>query len=447
MISAMKYLPTLTQYDSNMQLLNNMSAANKSGASSTPSIDGIYSVILQNSQLTNDKSIIKKYFSSETATNQASEQTESSSFATEAKSASEDIKSALTALTNGKAEKTAVSSDKNAVDVKSVSKTATDFSLTVNQTAKTQENGGTQAYAAANAADSGVATGKQTIKIENAGKIYYAEYVVSATDTNKDVQKKIADAINAEKAGVSAKVNVDNKTGKSSVVVESAATGTISNGTAQSGERFSISAAQTNGQSSQGAIDAYGLSSVTREAQNAIYSINGEQKTNKTNDIEANGVKLTLKNTTENANIKITEDGTTQINNVRSLVNGVNALLDVTSKNANQQGASSVYGKLFSTLNSNSSELEGIGINITQNGFLEIDEKKMQQAQESGAISKVFPKGATNGSYGLAGKLNQIASTTSSSAADFASGSVSSYLPSSNYFQDSGLSFFADYFM
>lgn len=232
--------------------------------------------------------------------------------------------------------------------------------------------------------------------------------------SNKEVQQKVADKINSSKLGVTASVETDSK-GKSRLVL-----------TGKSGEE--------NGFNVSGALaEDLGITTVSQKAQDAVYSINsGPEQKSSTNKIEINdNLTLSLKSVTEKtANLTYSKDLKKGINAAREFVNSFNALYDK-ARGYEDSGASKLQNRLTSLTSAYSKSLSRIGIGTDENGYLKIDEEKMQKAAENGDLEKFFTKDAGQ-NYGFVNRIDILANQVNSDPSKFLSSSGKEELKSEN---------------
>jgi len=325
------------------------------------------------------------------------------------------LSAVLKKLKNGSAfnEKTVVSSNTEAVSVKaSDAKKAADFKETtirVDQVALAQKNTGKEMTATGR----DFTVGQKTFEIETASGSTTVSFYVSGSDTNADVQKKMAEAINGKKIGVTASVSTAN--GKSTLTVESAATGVKTEGS----DNFKIKDIPTGG----GVAQTVGITQVSVKAQDAVYSINGGASvTSKTNSVDiGSGVTATLKKASdEPVKIGFGTDTTSGINAVREMVNYFNGLFEAAQDNKDDRKTSFLNQRLQSLPKTYESALKELGITQNSKGYLQIDEAAMQGAADSGKLEKFFKtEGFVN--YGFNFQLEKMANDVSKNTQSFVS--------------------------
>ena len=327
--------------------------------------------------------------------NTASVSADVSEYAVDVKESAAALKNSVSQL-SAKGDKSVfntatANSDNNGVSVKYTGNAKfDDMKVGVAQLAQAQKNEGTELKA-----DSTSNAESSSFKITDAnGKSRSFFVSVSAKDTNEDVQQKVADKINSAGLDVSASIEKDEKTGKSRLVVSGKTTG--------EGKDFAVTGEMA---------ENLGINKTTQNAQDAVYTINGEEKTSSSNNIKVSDeLSLTLNSKTENdATVSYSKSNTNGINAVRSLVNNYNALMD-TAKNFNDSGAARLENQLKSTSDTYASALSRIGITTNENGYLQIDAGKMKEATESGELEKFLDSNSENGAnYGFINRVGSIA--------------------------------------
>lgn len=333
----------------------------------------------------------------------------------------------------------AVSSNTDAVGVSYTngSKVNADdqYAIKADQIATTQKNEG----ASLNASGYELYSGQHTFTLEIDGKETDISFTTKASDNNKTAQQKMADAINSKNIGVTAKVEYDKDSNTSKLVIESNKTG-IDEGKSQV---FSIS-----DKSGYDAVASFGVNNITQNAQNASYVVGKvdtakstkdnivfiegtvEAKTSKSNDIKLNdNLTATLKATsTSYTTIGYKNDDKAAINSIRELVNGFNMLTEAAKDQESSGNASAgkLADKLSQLAQTYDNSLEKIGITKNSAGYLEIDEKKMNEAAENGEIKNFIQEDEKITSIGFANKLDSLAKSIRSEPYQYVSGGSSS---------------------
>lgn len=318
------------------------------------------------------------------------------------KSGATSFKNSVSALTSSRMGsvfnlKTPVSSNDDAVSVKLDAKSNASLfkaaDVKVSQIALAQKNESKSLSSTAKSA----ASGEYKFSLDMNGKAHTFTINVTEKDTNQSVLQKMADIVNAKNPGVKAVV-VDNAADKTSKLqIEAKATGakdavfTLSDVSSPSG--------------SGGLVALTGADNIAQQAQNALYTINGKEKTQASNEIDLGyGVKATLKKATESSvRISVGVDAAAVKKGVTDFVESYNSL----AINSLENGFSKIGYSLISLAKSNSRALSAVGIEVGSSGALLIDSEKLDKAIVDGSAKRLFQ---SRGNYGFASKLESAAS-------------------------------------
>lgn len=303
--------------------------------------------------------------------------------------------------------------------------TPTDKGVLVEQLATKQENKSNSLQNGEKALDAG----GYRFEIEVGGKSKEISFSVSETDTNEDINKKLATAINKSGSGVTAKLMTDDVKGATYLKIESNETGIDKDAE----KAFSIKDVIGN------ASEKLGLDNTTKNAQNAKIRV-GEIDTRFSDDdyteimgegtvieSKSNSVKIDDR-TTINAKkvtgdyVAVTYKNDTKegINKVRDLVNGFNSLMDNAQNYADDnRNSARLVAQLEGLVGTYGDALSEVGITRNENGFLQIDDEKMQQASNDGKLAKLFDSEEANANYGFANKLKTIANQVGNNPANY----------------------------
>ncbi|MCL2227288.1 MAG: hypothetical protein FWB97_06640 [Oscillospiraceae bacterium] len=263
-----------------------------------------------------------------------------------------------------------------------------DFSVEVNQVAKAQRNEGAALNSTARAAVSGFSVGNHRMAITVGDQQFDINFNVSANDTNRDVQQRIAAAINnRDDIGVSASVTFNATEGTSTLVLQSTETGVANEGQ----HNFTVASVLGN------AVEATGVGEITQEAQDAEFRINrgaqGSLQTSRSNDINL-GFGMTARITGEGTTqLAMGRDELAQVNAFRNMVNSFNGLI----RAAGDAGSGSHLERELSGLaQSFSNSLNRVGISFNQDGTMRIDEARMNEAARSGELERFGTRDGTS---------------------------------------------------
>lgn len=303
----------------------------------------------------------------------------------------------LTGLNSVFNDRTPVSSDTSvltATAIDSVSQdtgaTETEYDIRVLQLARSQHNTGYEL----NATDTGVVQKDvNTFEITINGERHAISVEVQSNDTNEDVLQKIAAAINDAAAGVIAYVINGSTEGSRQMSVIGEETGSSSNFTLE----------DTGGN----AISTTGAATVSIAAQDARYSVDGDEYTSERNTVSLDNdmVTVTLKQV-GSAPLIVSPDKKNIAEAVTDLVSQVNFLLSFLGKNK-EYLKESLFLSLNDILNKKTDELESIGITKGKNGGLRIDPEGLENAvnEDISLIKETF-----GGRDGLAVRIDNLMS-------------------------------------
>jgi len=255
------------------------------------------------------------------------------------------------------------------------------FSVEVLQVAQTQTHEGEALNATARASESGFSVGDHHLEITIGDRRFDFHFSVSENDTNRDVQQRIANAINARSdVAVNATVNLDQEAGTSTLVLASTRSG-IDESVGVGQPNFSVRSVTGN------AVEAAGVDIATTRAQNAAFRVNrgftGAVQTSRDNTVDLGfGISAEIRET-GTTDVEMGRDIVTQQNAFRHMVNSFNDLVEA-ARNAGAGGA--LANELGGIVRNFSSQLERIGISLNSEGRMQIDEARMAAAAESGEL-------------------------------------------------------------
>ena len=331
------------------------------------------------------------------------------------KTASKDLSSALKELSGAAfSNRTLASSDPDVMTVKysgNQPSSVNPITVKIDQTAAGQMNEG--ARMSANATFEG-SSGTNKFKIETGGKSNEFSVKTTAGDTNKDIQQKMADAINKAGIGVKATVEIDSATNSSILKLESTNTGSNpKNG-------FTVTDIIGNLAAKTGAND------VAREGQDAIYSVNGGPvRTAQSNTVNlGNGVSATLKQPSGEA---VTISRGKNIDSAKSAVEDMakiyNNLYTEAAARTDDPKSQSLASKMASISKIYSGSLSNIGIGFDSSGRMTINAQKMNEAAEGGKLEKFFTE-SSGKNYGFTNQLSRLSDSVSHNTSNFVSSSL-----------------------
>lgn len=210
---------------------------------------------------------------------------------------------------------------------------------------------------------------------------YEFQFNVKDEDTNLSLQQRLANLVNNIDIGLNATV-LDDAEGNSSLQMQSNITGLP----ADKNSLFTVSDDKTSKKS--GVVDYLGIADITRSSKNAVFSINGSDKSalsnhftvEKTFELNLNGVSPVEGQT---ATIGVKEDTESLKENIVKLVGSYNDFIKSASTYLESQPLSN---RLVNEMNRisryYSTGLQELGVNASSDGTLTINEDTLSAAIE-----------------------------------------------------------------
>ena len=216
--------------------------------------------------------------------------------------------------------------------------------------------------------------------------IYEFQFKVDNSETTNNIQNKIARLINRSNIGLTANIKEDSL-GNTAINIESESTGI--NGTTP--VIFSIKSDDAN---NQPLIDTLGLDRVTQYPANAIFDVDGDERSSMSNSITINkayDVKLS-KVTEEPVTISLKADADSIVESLNELVAGYNNLISVTNdKNNNHfQGTEKLQNEIASIARSYKKQLADSGLSLNKDGTISADKEVIINADNKDALSHIY---------------------------------------------------------
>ena len=216
--------------------------------------------------------------------------------------------------------------------------------------------------------------------------IYEFQFKVDNSETTNNIQNKIARLINRSNIGLTANIKEDNL-GNTAINIESESTGI--NGTTP--VIFSIKSDDANNQL---LIDTLGLDRVTQYPSNAIFDVDGDERSSMSNSITINksyDVKLS-KVTEEPVTISLKADADSIVESLNELVAGYNNLISVTNDENNNhfQGTEKLQNEIASIARSYKKQLADSGLSLNKDGTISADKEVIINADNKDALSHIY---------------------------------------------------------
>lgn len=280
--------------------------------------------------------------------------------------------------------KSAQSSNPEAVEVKytgdSSSPDVSSFNVAVSQLASNQVNVGNYLQPNGNL----LKPGAYAFDLDINNITYEFEFNISDDETNNDVQNKLARLVNRSNIGIHAEILTDSL-GNSAISLASDSTGI-------SGIRPTIFNINSD---NKDLMDSLGLDRVTSYPSNAIFSVNGDERSstsnefiiNKTFQIKLNGI------TGENpAAISIRTDGEAMVESINELISGYNNFIAVTSdyNNNSFEGNERLKKEFTNIARTHKATLNNNGLKVQDDGSVSVDKESILNAVDKGTLGNIF---------------------------------------------------------
>lgn len=234
---------------------------------------------------------------------------------------------------------------------------------------------------------------------------YEFQFTIGETETNRDVQERLVRLIN--NSGIGLKAELAESEGRTSLRLTSEATG-LSQGRQQI---FSVSDNHTS--KTAGTVEYFGLDYTSRNASNASFLVNGEERTASSNrftigklyEVELKGISADGKP----AQIGLKTDTESLADNVGQLIGSYNDFIRAASSYLETQSKSrQLVSELKGIAGFYGNSLETLGVSMGEDGILNVDKDLLRQtAMQSEDISETFGI-LKNFSASLLRKSNQV---------------------------------------
>ncbi len=227
----------------------------------------------------------------------------------------------------------------------------------------------------------GLDPGTYSFDIHVNGSDYEFQFGVAAEDTNGDLQNKLESLINRSNIGVMAEVIHED--GRSSLSIESSATGLMPGQTSL----FRVSDDSTS--KATGAVDYLGIKDMTKAPSNAEFRLNGVERSAFSNTFTVDKqFEISLKGLTgegESVTIGLKPDVESLSDNIHQLINGYNAFVDKTKEYSGKNVRTDTFmSDMWRTNIAYKKGLENMGITFSDEGKLDVDEDTLKNRLDSG---------------------------------------------------------------
>lgn len=217
---------------------------------------------------------------------------------------------------------------------------------------------------------------------------YEFQFSIDEDETNRDVQERLVRLINNSDIGL--KASIAESDGLSALRLTSETTGLPGNRT----QLFSVTDNRTS--KTAGTVAYLGLDYTSREASNAHFRINGEERSSAFNHFTlGNMFEIDLHGITsdeESVQVGLKADVESLTDNVTSLIQGYNDFVRAASQYLESQSRSKQLVKEMGNIaNLYYQSMQTIGMSLNEDGTLEVDRNQLRQtANESENIPDTF---------------------------------------------------------
>lgn len=233
-----------------------------------------------------------------------------------------------------------------------------------------------------------LAAGDYAFDISISDVTYELQFNVESQDTTKDIQDKIAQLINRSGIGMRAQVESD-ALGNTALSVSSGQTGI------RNMRSLIFTVYDDENSANKGAVEYLGLNRTMQYPSNAVFSINGENRSSADNHITVDKVfELDFKSTTkEPVQITLEEDTDSIAREVSEFVDGYNRIVDFARKASEKfEGGERLLKEFKRIAKSYNGVLEENGFIVKDNGKLEIGEDAEKKLGSREEVSEVLSK-------------------------------------------------------
>lgn len=291
--------------------------------------------------------------------------------------------------------KVAVSDNTNKVDAKYIgggddADTLDSFNIEVKRLSSPQVNVGN--YMKNNVLS--FSPGTYSFDLNTSTSSYEFQFSVHKTDTNLDIQKKLANLINNSTLGITATIrNGNNNTGgvgTSALALTSKQTGLAEH------EPYLFDIVPGISPESKNVLKVLGIDKIQQEAKNSIFMINGEEHTSLSNTFTINNTfELTLKDTTDDTSpirVGFKANNEAVADNIMTLVNAYNNILKIAESNSDSEisDGNKLYNEISGISKARRESLASIGLMVQDNGEISLDKEQLASAIEPERAESTF---------------------------------------------------------
>lgn len=235
---------------------------------------------------------------------------------------------------------------------------------------------------------------------------YEFQYNIREDETNRNVQERLARLVTNADIGITADVTADGEGGSALRL-----TSNMSGITGDKTNQFSVSDAHTS--KLNGSVDYLGIDYIARDASNASFLLNGEERTASSNNFTiAKTYEVTLNGLGSEegqfATIGLKNDAESLSANVRELISGYNAFISTAASYLeNHPKSSRLLSELGGIAAHYQTPLGNAGINLQEDGSMELNETAFRDSVQSEDAQTGFET-LKNFTQSVLRKTNQI---------------------------------------
>lgn len=235
---------------------------------------------------------------------------------------------------------------------------------------------------------------------------YEFQFNIRESETNRNVQDKLARLINNSNIGINADV-LENGKGQSALRLTSQGNGTKDN------QDFIFKVSDEHSSKRGGSVDYLGIDYVSKKPSNAEFLLNGEERSASSNHFTVDGsYELNLNKVRsfegDIAEIGLKNDTESMAENVQSLLDGYNSFIEAAKA---YQSVHPKSGQLLGEMGRLSdvfkNELTHMGVNFEEDGTLSLNGKEFRQALVNSQDDTILDN-AKSFANAVLRKINQI---------------------------------------
>lgn len=215
---------------------------------------------------------------------------------------------------------------------------------------------------------------------------YELQFNVNKQDTANDIQQRISKLINRSNIGLTAHIDTDSL-GNTALSVESEGRG-IHN---MKPQIFNISDDQTSFM--RGVVEYLGLNRVVQYPSNAVFAINGEERTSAENKFTINkSIELSLNNVTdEPVEIRISEDTQALSDDLEKFVSGYNSIVEFANRTSEKfPGGGKLLNEFERIIRTYSETLKENGFEVQSDGRISLTEEAKDKFANKEDVNKAL---------------------------------------------------------